>query len=596
MLRERKIITRPLTPPPEKTGRGMKGINNNFMTQVVQQQNPGQKKQVKEKIREETIKRLRHKSQEEKASALAKKLSLPYVDLNLIPIEAEVVVSVPEEMARKGGLAAIYKVGRKIQIAAVDPENYETKKAIEKLMKEEHIDCKLIVVSQDSLDRAWESYQQGTVVENFENQQISLKAKELTEFEKGIHSIVELKQKITEVQTTETLNIIIAGAIKTKASDIHLESASDHLRLRYRIDGVLQDIVHFPKEVQKFIISRIKILSKMKLNVENAPQDGHFSVNLENAAVNIRVSVLPGSAGENVVMRLLDERAIALDLGSLGLNQDYLEKVERALAKPSGMILTTGPTGSGKTTTLYAFLMKVNSPNVKIVTLENPVEYRMEGISQTEIGDDDDDLKFAEGLRAIVRQDPDIIMVGEIRDSETAEVAVQAALTGHIVFSTLHTNDAAGAIPRMLHLGVKPTLIAPSVNLIIAQRLVRKLCEHCKEEYHPAEETIKKIQNLVDQMPENSKVEVPQKIESLYRSRGCSKCNFIGYSGRVGVFEIFPVTPTIEKLILKTSSTSEILEAAVREGMITIKQDGIIKALNGITSLEEVKRVAGEIF
>ncbi len=566
------------------------------MTQVVQQQYPDRKKQVKEKIREETVKRLRHKSQEERASALAKKLNLSYVDLNLIPIETEVVVSIPEEVAKKAGLAAIYKVGRKVQIAAVDPENYETKKAIEKLAKEDHIDCKLVVVSQDSLTRAWESYQRETVVENFENQQISLKAKELTEFEKGIHDIVELKQKITEVQTTETLNIIIAGAIKTKASDIHLESAVDHIRLRYRIDGVLQDIVHFPKEVQKFIISRIKILSKMKLNVENAPQDGHFSVNLENSAVNIRVSILPGNAGENIVMRLLDERAIALDLGSLGLNQDYLEKVERALANPSGMILTTGLTGSGKTTTLYAFLMKVNSPNVKIVTLENPVEYRMEGISQTEIGDDDDDLKFAEGLKAIVRQDPDIIMVGEIRDNETAEVAVQAALTGHVVFSTLHTNDAAGAIPRMLHLGVKPTLIAPSVNLIIAQRLVRKLCEYCKEKYHPAEETIKKIQTLVDQMPENSRVEVPRKIESLYRSRGCSKCNFIGYSGRVGVFEMFPVTPAIEKLILKTSSTSEILELAVREGMITMKQDGIIKALNGVTSLEEVKRVAGEIF
>jgi type IV pilus assembly protein PilB len=566
------------------------------MTQVVQRQDPKEKKQIKEKIREETIKRLRHKSQEEKASALAKKLNLPYVDLNLIPIEMDVVAGIPEEIAKKGGLAAIYKVGRKLQIAAVDPENYETKKAIEKLTKEEKIDCKLIVVSQDSLDRAWESYRQATVVENFEDQQISLKAKELTEFEKGIHDLIELKQKITEVQTTETLNIIIAGAIKTRASDIHLESASDHIRLRYRIDGVLQDIVHFPKEVRKFIISRIKILSKMKLNVENAPQDGHFTVNLGNSTVNIRVSILPGSAGENIVMRLLDERAIALELGSLGLNQDYLEKIERALAKPSGMVLTTGPTGSGKTTTLYAFLAKVNNPNVKIVTLENPVEYRLEGISQTEVGDEDDDLKFAEGLRAIVRQDPDIIMVGEIRDSETAEVAVQAALTGHIVFSTLHTNDSAGAIPRMLHLGVKPTLIAPAINLVIAQRLVRKLCEHCKEEYHPAEETIKRIQTLIDQMPENSKVEVPQKIESLYRSRGCSKCNFIGYSGRIGVFEMFPVTPVIEKLILKIVSTSEILEAAVQEGMITMKQDGIIKALNGVTSLEEIRRVTGEIF
>ncbi len=567
------------------------------MTQVVQQQqNPDQKRQIREKIREETIRRLRHKSQEERASALAKKFNLPYVDLNLVPIEAGTVVNIQEELAKKAGLAMIYKAGRKVRIAVVDPENYETKKALEKLKKEEGIDYKLVVVSQDSLNRAWENYRLATAVENFESQQISLKAKELTEFEKGIHGIVELKQRITEVKTTETLNIIIAGAIKTKASDIHLESASDHIRLRYRIDGVLQDIVHFPKEVQKFIISRIKVLSKMKLNVENAPQDGHFTINMEDAVVNVRVSVLPGSAGENIVMRLLDERAIAMELGGLGLNQSCLEKVERALAKPSGMILTTGPTGSGKTTTLYAFLRKVNSPNVKIVTLENPVEYRMEGISQTEVSDEDDALKFAAGLRAIVRQDPDIIMIGEIRDSETAEVAVQAALTGHVVFSTLHTNDAAGAIPRMLHLGVKPTLIAPSINLIIAQRLVRKLCEHCKEEYKPAEETIKKIQNLVDQMPENLKAEIPKKIESLYRSRGCSKCNFIGYSGRVGIFEMFPMTPAIEKLILETASTSDILKMTIQEGMITMKQDGIVKALNGVTSLEEIRRLTGEIF
>ena len=566
------------------------------MTQIVRQRDNIQKEQVREKIREETIKRLQHKSQEERASGLAKKLNLPYVDLSLIPIEAEMVTSIPEEIAKKANIAAIYKVGRKIQIATTDPENYETKKAIEKLAKDKNIDYRLVVVSQDSLNRAWEGYRQTTVVDNFESQQISLEAKEFTEFEKGIRDIIELKQRITEVRTTKALNIIIAGAIKTKASDIHLESANDHIRLRYRIDGVLQDIVHFPKNVQKFIISRIKILSKMKLNVENAPQDGHFSVNLENAVINIRVSILPGSYGENVVMRLLDKQAIVLDLGSLGFNQNYLEKVERALAKPSGMVLTTGPTGSGKTTTLYAFLTRVNNPNVKIVTLENPVEYRLEGISQTEIGDDEGGLKFADGLRAIVRQDPDIIMVGEIRDSETAEVAIQAALTGHVVFSTLHTNDAAGAIPRMLHLEVKPTLIAPSINLIIAQRLVRKLCEHCKEKYRPAEETIKKIKNLVAHMPEDLKEEIPEKIESLYRSRGCSKCNFIGYSGRIGIFEMFPITPAIEQSILKTTSTSEILRIAIQEGMITMKQDGIIKALNGITSLEEVRRVTGEIF
>ena len=272
-----------------------------------------------------------------------------------------------------------------------------------------------------------------------------------------------------------------------------------------------------------------------------------------------------------------------------------MEKVEEQLLKPTGMLLVTGPTGSGKTTTLYSFICRLNQPNIKIITLENPVEYRLEGISQTEIHPDTG-LTFSEGLKAVVRQDPDVVMVGEIRDSETAEISIQAALTGHSVLSTLHTNNAAGAIPRLLHLKVNPALISPSINAIIAQRLVRTLCEHCKEEYAPAQETIDRIKEIILKIPRNNAMVFPKNIKTIYRSSGCSKCNFIGYTGRIGLYEMFTLTPNIEKIILQSTSASEVMSKAREDGMITMQEDGILKAIKGITSLEEVRRVTGEIF
>lgn len=555
----------------------------------------GKKKQVKEKIQDETVRSLYHKSEEERATAIAKKFKLSYVDLNLIPIDAETVNSIPEEEAKKAEMAVIYKVGKKFQIAVIDPENYETKKVLERLKKEDGINYSIVIVSKDSLRKAWASYNFSTITETFEKQAMSLKEKDLTEFEKGVHNLIELKKRVLEIQTTEVFNIIIAGAIKTKASDIHIEPYKDYIKLRYRVDGVLQEIVNFPGKTHKTIISRIKMLSKMKLNVSNAPQDGHFNINLENTNVNVRVSILPSNFGESVVMRLLPETMTGLSLDELGFNQYYLEKIEEQIARPTGMVLTTGPTGSGKTTTLYSFIRRVNNPGIKVITLENPIEYRIEGISQIEVGEDVG-MKFADGLRAVVRQDPDVIMVGEIRDSETAEIAIQAALTGHLVFSTLHTNNASGAIPRLLHLKVNPRLIAPSINAIIAQRLVRCLCKHCKEEYVPAEETIEKIKGVLAKIPRNNAIEIPKEVKVLYRSKGCQKCNFLGYSGRIGIFELFTITPDIERVILGDTSSSKVMEIARNEGMITMKEDGILKALNGETSLEEIRRVTGEIF
>ncbi|MDF1498426.1 MAG: ATPase, T2SS/T4P/T4SS family [Patescibacteria group bacterium] len=565
------------------------------MQRVIDTKNDNEKKKLDEKIQEETIKRLYHKSEEERATSIANKNNLPYIDLSLIPINSEAVNSIPKEDAIKAELAVIYKVGRKYQIAINDPEKYETKKLLEKIKKEDSINYSLVIVSEDSLKKAWASYEHGTVTEKFETQKLSIKKEDLTEFEKGIHNIIDLKKRIAEINTTEIFNIIVAGAIKTKSSDIHIEPNEDYIRLRYRVDGVLQDIVNLPKKVHRTIVSRVKMLSTMKLNVTNIPQDGHFTINLENVIINVRSSILPSSFGESIVMRILSNEETGLKLDELGFNQYYLEKIEQQIIKPTGMILTTGPTGSGKTTTLYSFIKRINQPSLKIITLENPVEYRVEGISQTEVGEESG-IDFSDGLKAVVRQDPDIIMVGEIRDPETAEISIQAALTGHMVLSTLHTNNAAGAIPRLLHLKVNPALIAPAINAIVAQRLVRKLCEHCREEYVPAKETVEKIKEILLKIPRNNGMEIPTDIKVLYRSSGCSKCNFIGYSGRIGIYEMFELTINIERIILANTSSSEISEAAREDGMITMQEDGILKALDGTTSLEEVRRVTGEIF
>lgn len=562
--------------------------------QTIARTNTEEQKALKEKIQKETIKRLYHKGEEDKATAVANKFNLPYIDLSLIPVKPDIINSIPEEDARNAEIAIIYKVGKKLQIAVVNPEKRETAEFLKKL-KEDRISYTLVIVSKDSLRKAWLSYEIGTVTEKFEDRGISLKKEDLTEFEKGINNIITLKNKISEINTTEIFNIIIAGAIKTKSSDIHIEPNEEYTRLRYRVDGVLQDIVKLPKKVHRTIVSRVKMLSKMKLNITDIPQDGHFSIDLENTKLNVRSSILPSSFGESIVLRILSASITGLDLDQLGFNQYYLEKVEEQIIKPTGMILTTGPTGSGKTTTLYSFIHRANQPSIKIITLENPVEYQIEGISQTEIGENTG-MSFADGLKAVVRQDPDVIMIGEIRDSKTAEISIQAALTGHTVFSTLHTNDAAGAIPRLIHLKVNPSLITPSINLVIAQRLVRKLCDHCKEEYTPAEETINKIKEVLSKIPRNNGLKIPTEIKSIYRSKGCSKCNFIGYSGRVGIYEMFSITPNIEKIILKDISSSDIAAALKEDGMISIKEDGMMKALEGITSLEEIRRVTGEIF
>jgi type II secretory ATPase GspE/PulE/Tfp pilus assembly ATPase PilB-like protein len=393
----------------------------------------------------------------------------------------------------------------------------------------------------------------------------------------------------------------MAAGLKLDASDVHFENeAGDTTRLRYRLDGILQDAADISSAAYQLLLSRIKMLSELKLNVHDMPQDGRFSFKSKDKEIEIRTSIIPADYGENIVLRILDPKTISLKLEDLGI-QDYDFKIiQNELKKPNGMIITTGPTGSGKTTLLYAFLKSVNDPGSKIITLEDPIEYHLEGIEQTQV-ESEKGYTFASGLRSILRQDPDIILVGEIRDNETAATAINSALTGHLVFSTLHTNDAAGAIPRLVDMKVNPTMIPPALNLIIAQRLLRKVCPKCAKEIRPDKEILQKIKDGLQGLParasETVRLAGGPKLDNITTKEanpdGCPYCNFTGYKSRIGVFELFIIDESMEKVILKTPSIVEIKESAIKSGMVLMKQDGLLKVLQKITTMDEVERILG---
>jgi type II secretory ATPase GspE/PulE/Tfp pilus assembly ATPase PilB-like protein len=394
---------------------------------------------------------------------------------------------------------------------------------------------------------------------------------------------------------TDMVTLIIAAAIKTRASDIHIESEQNSVKIRFRIDGILHDVATLDKKIWPKVIARIKLLAKLKINITERPQDGRFTIFLADEKIDVRVSALPTTYGESVVMRLLMSSAVKLTFEKLGLRGKAYDDLQREIKKPNGMIVTTGPTGSGKTTTMYAILTKLNTPGIKIVTIEDPIEYRLEGISQSQV-DVAKKYTFANGLRSILRQDPDIVMVGEIRDLETADIAINAALTGHVVFSTLHTNDASGTVPRFLSMGVKPFLLAPALNAMIGQRLVRKICPHCKEEAHLDKATLTKAESILKKIPAKSGYKVETQNLKFYKGAGCPKCQGLGYWNRIGIFEVMTMNPEVEQLTL-TGQVSEydMLKVAVKYGMITMIQDGLLKALEGITTVQEVFRVAKDV-
>jgi type II secretory ATPase GspE/PulE/Tfp pilus assembly ATPase PilB-like protein len=407
---------------------------------------------------------------------------------------------------------------------------------------------------------------------------------------KEIRNVPTFKREIETVldkETTKIVDTILGGAIKLEASDIHIEPKENEAKLRVRLDGVLQDVLIFERRIYEGLLSRIKLLSGMKLNIFDRPQDGRFTVFFEKLPIEIRSSTLPAEWGESIVMRILNPKSL-ISLEELGLREDLLKIFNEEIKKPNGMIIVTGPTGSGKTTTLYAILKKIQKPEIKIITIEDPIEYHLEGITQTQV-DPKAGYDFANGLRAIVRQDPDVILVGEIRDFETAQIAIQAALTGHLVLTTLHTNDAAGTVARLIALGEKPVNIAPAINMAVAQRLVRKVCKNCSVLEKPNEEEMEKIMKGLKDL--NIKISKDLKIK---KPKGCEDCNFTGYRGRTGIFEAFLVDDEMEKFILTSPSISALKEMAKKKGMVTMYQDGLLKVINGITTIEEVERVATE--
>ncbi len=530
---------------------------------------------------------LNRKFEEQETQALAQQQKIPYMNLYGWPADPQSLALLPKATALAQGAAVFFKEGHSLKLAVVQP-GPGVDQIIAKFTQE-GFQVETYLVSKSSLEHLMAGYELVLKTER-KSEKIELTGTD-PRFE--AHSISDLEKKLTNVSATELLETMIGASLTMDSSDIHVEPESHDVKLRFRIDGVLQDVASLSLDLHQIIISRIKILSKTKLNITTAPQDGSFSLTFNGKQVDIRVSILPSTFGESVVMRLLRQDKGGLKFDDLGIMGLARERILKEMEKPNGMILTTGPTGSGKTTTLYALLNELNGVGVKIITLEDPVEYKIDGITQTPI-DASAGMTFASGLRAILRQDPDIIMVGEMRDLETAETAAQAALTGHVVLSTLHTNDAPSAIPRLLDLGVKSFVLAPAINAIIAQRLLRKICDKCKVPYNLPENLLARVELILSGIPKASQAQVPKKLE-FHHSPGCPACKGLGYKGRMGVYEVFSISDEIEQMITKgTTTTTEIRKQAISEGMITMAQDGILKALQGITDVEEVFRVTEE--
>ena len=422
---------------------------------------------------------------------------------------------------------------------------------------------------------------------------VTISPKIVEEVKNDVKNIGNYKKKIQEYipqNVTELLDVILFGAITLDASDIHIEPQEEEARLRIRLDGILQDVVFFDQNAYHHLLSRLKLLSKLKLNITDKPQDGRFTIEIDNALIEVRSSSLPAEYGESIVMRILNPKSL-INLEDLGLRDDLYKTFKKEIEKPNGMIIVTGPTGSGKTTTLYAFLKKIQNPEIKIITIEDPIEYHLKGVSQTQVAPEKG-YDFSGGLRSIVRQDPDVILVGEIRDLETAKIALQASLTGHLVLSTLHTNDAAGTIPRLVDLGTDSSSIASGLKMAVAQRLVRKVCKKCSTLTKPAQSERAEIKKGLKSLPADIKLPNLDKVEiAKVKEGGCETCNFTGYKGRQGLFEAFLVDSEMEKFILTNPPVSSIRELAVKRGMVTMYQSGLIDVVLGETTFEEVKRV-----
>lgn len=534
---------------------------------------------------------LRRAEEENLIKMLATQYGLPYVNLRGITINPAALQLIDEEVAKDGNCVAFELQNKKLSVAIRNPNNQKSRIVL-KGLEDQGYTLNVSMTSTTSLEHAWKRYADQKNTTAVKRGVLDINPEEIARLMNELKNIDDVSKHILGIRTvnsarrvSETIEAIYAGALALGASDIHIEPEEHAVRLRYRLDGVLHDVIDLERVIYERLISRFKLLSGLLLNVHNQAQDGRFTFDVGEKKIEVRSSVIPGSSGESMVMRLLDPTVASFSMENLGLNEIIMRVMHEELKRPNGMIITTGPTGSGKTTALYAFLQKVHKSGTKIITLENPVEYKLEGIVQTQI---DEKYTFAGGLRAILRQDPDVIMVGEIRDREVAETAVHAAQTGHLVFSTLHTNSAVGAFPRLLDLGVDARVIGTSFNIILGQRLVRRLCESCKQAYTPSEEEIEKIERVLAGHPHPPAF---SPSATLYKAIGCPKCDGSGFQGRLSVVEAIRVDSAVEEAVIRDPREHIILEAARPQGIPMMPEDGIDKVVAGLTSLQELERM-----
>ena len=549
------------------------------------------------------VEEIRNEEEERLVETLARdKYHMPSINLASVPIENSALQVVTEDTAKRLHIGPFKLLGKNLHIAVLSPDNNEVASLKSDLIRQGYVPS-FYMASHASLRKILDRYQELSLATASRAGGLDVSGEILADIIRDIHHMSDVKNMIDETlastanhKVSKLLEIILAGAISLNVSDIHIEPEEEKVRVRFRLDGVLQDILFLDKETHHLINSRLKLISGMKLSQNSIAQDGRFSIFMSDGTeISMRVSIIPGAYGESFVMRILNPKSIQVKLEEMGIEPRLFEVIQKEISKPNGMILITGPTGSGKTTTLYAFLQKIYSPEIKILTIEDPVEYHLKGITQTQT-DSEKGYGFLEGLRAGLRQDPDVIMIGEIRDGETAKIAVESALTGHLVFSTLHTNNAAGVIPRLIDLEVNPKILVSALSLSMAQRLVRKLCQLCKVERPVTEQEDKLLHDILALAEKDGKnlsfynVTVSQAIK-LYKAVGCEKCNMTGYKGRIGLFEAILTDEAIEKAIPQNPSEREIKRIARAQGIFDMREDGVVKILSGITSIEEVQSV-----
>ncbi len=539
----------------------------------------------------ERIEEIRRKEEEHLIEGLALQGGYGYIDLRGVTINPTALFLIPEEEARIAGIAAFETIRKRVSVAVRNPNNPATKESIKKLEAQGYA-VTVFMTSTISLEHGWGRYNDQKTTSASVSGVLDINADNITAQIQKFKTPEMVAEYITSIKTlnnvrriSDTIESMFAGAIALKASDIHIEPEQNDVRLRYRLDGVLHDILDLERSMYQRLMSRLKLLSGMILNIRNEAQDGRFTFTTSEKVVEVRSSVIPGASGEAMVMRLLDPTVASFNLSQLGLNSILHEVMIAEIKRPNGLIVTTGPTGSGKTTALYAFLREAHTDDVKIITIENPVEYKVDGIVQTQVNDD---YTFESGLRAILRQDPDIIMVGEIRDREVAETAIHAAQTGHLVFTTLHTNSAVGAFPRLIDLGVDYRMIGSSINIVLGQRLVRVLCKECKKVHTASEKEIVLIQKIMKTHPNYPSL---TNNITIFDAQGCEKCNHTGFKGRQGVYEAIKVDEAVEEAIINDPREHIILKAAQPQGIPSMAEDGIEKVLQGTTSLAELQRV-----